>query len=472
MGLGASLAHAQQRHAPEEAPVTTASPDGVVLNHNPADQSTHLTISEALALGPALTTVVPQTAVDLSSEHAPWLPKAASLGALLSLFAAVAGRQAGAWLVSAKEGHIVDHVGEAARQGVGVVVGVGEGVGDLITGVAETARDIVLLISGDEVTRALYRALLEALRNDFWGVMGALVQAFGEPIVTDWQEGRYGEAVGRMLFELLVALAGVVIGGAGLAVYAAYIVRYLSKIGQLNKLLKVLLRAGVKVENLVRAGIPTQDLLRAGVTPNALRRAGVSMEDLMRSPPTQARNRPSSNPTPDLAQLIKRYGDNARQIISKYGNKLGQDILITYDRVADIDGADRLMRDLLSGTGQTMNSTARGALSELGYAASLSARGFVIEKLADVINGKKAGDIVIRDGPVIDVKDHNWSSHNEHIINHQLQEVLDQAQLHRQRYPGRSVVFAFTDWKHIPQSVVNTLRARGITATEVTWLGK
>jgi hypothetical protein len=127
MGLGASLAHAQQRHAPEEAPVTTASPDGVVLNHNPADQSTRLTISEALALGPALTTVVPQTAVDLSSEHAPWLPKAASLGALLSLFAAVAGRQAGAWLVSAKEGHIVDHVGEAARQGVGVVVGVGEG---------------------------------------------------------------------------------------------------------------------------------------------------------------------------------------------------------------------------------------------------------------------------------------------------------------------------------------------------------
>ncbi|MCG8351807.1 MAG: hypothetical protein MI924_28905, partial [Chloroflexales bacterium] len=196
------------------------------------------------------------------------------------------------------------------------------------------------------------------------------------------------------------------------------------------------------------------------------------VEDLMRPPPTQAHNRPSSNHTPDLAQLVKRYGDNARQIISKYGNKLGQDILITYDRVADIDGADRLMRDLLSGTGQTMNSTARGALSELGYAASLRERGFVIEKLADVIDGQKAGDIVIRDGPVIDVKDHNWSRLNEHIIRNQTQEFIEQAQRHRQRYPGRPVVFAFTDWEHIPQSVVNTLRAHDITVTEVTWLGR
>ncbi|MCG8353462.1 MAG: hypothetical protein MI924_37325, partial [Chloroflexales bacterium] len=277
MGLGASRAHAQQRHTTEEAPITTAPPDGVILDHVPTGQSDQLTIPEALAFGPALTTVVPQTAVDLSSEHAPWLPDAARVGALLSLFAAVAGRKAGAWLVSAKEEQIVHHVGEAARQGVGVVVGVGEGVVDLATGVAETARDIVLLISGDEATRALYRALLEALRNDFWGVMGALVQAFGEPIVTDWQEGRYGEAAGRTLFELLVALSGVITGGASLAIYVAYIVRYLSKIGQLNKLLSVLLRAGVKVENLVRAGIPAQDLIRAGVAPNTLLRAGVSV---------------------------------------------------------------------------------------------------------------------------------------------------------------------------------------------------
>lgn len=96
----------------------------------------------------------------------------------------------------------------------GFFVGIYEGGRDTVVGIATLAWDGVrgLPITGDiygifdpegrDEVRDKYGALWDAFVDDPLGTGGDMLYAMVEPIVTDWEEGRYGEAVGRSLFEI------------------------------------------------------------------------------------------------------------------------------------------------------------------------------------------------------------------------------------------------------------------------------
>lgn len=90
----------------------------------------------------------------------------------------------------------------------------------MVVGLVTLAVDLVRLIVGDEATWRKYGALLEALVRDPLGTIASVLGAIVEPIVADWQAGRYGEAIGRAVFEVLPAILAFFTGGATVAGYA------------------------------------------------------------------------------------------------------------------------------------------------------------------------------------------------------------------------------------------------------------
>ena len=157
----------------------------------------------------------------LSADAGAWLrPVGAAVDWLIRQGAGLVSRalsaDAGAWLrpVGAALTWLI-------RQGAGLIIGFGEGVYDTIAGLVTLVVDVVKLIAGDEATRRKYGALLEALARDPLGTLAGIFEAIIAPIVTDWQAGRYGEATGRTVFELLPAILSIFTGGAGAAGYAA-----------------------------------------------------------------------------------------------------------------------------------------------------------------------------------------------------------------------------------------------------------
>ena len=106
--------------------------------------------------------------------------------------------------------------------------GIGEGAVDTVVGIATLARDGLALspITGDiyglidpegrAEIQGRYQALLEAFVNDPLGTGGQMLQAIIEPVTTDWREGRYGEAIGRVVFEIgMIFVPGDEVGKAG-----------------------------------------------------------------------------------------------------------------------------------------------------------------------------------------------------------------------------------------------------------------
>ena len=173
----------------------------------------------------------------LSADAGAWLrPVGAALTWLIRQGAGLVSRalsaDAGAWLrpVGAALTWLI-------RQGAGLIIGFGEGVYDTIAGLVTLVVDVVKLIAGDEATRRKYGALLEALARDPLGTLAGIFEAIIAPIVTDWQAGRYGEAAGRTVFELLPAILSIFTGGAGAAGYAA-------KAGSVGKTADALADAG------------------------------------------------------------------------------------------------------------------------------------------------------------------------------------------------------------------------------------
>lgn len=129
--------------------------------------------------------------------------------------------------------------------------GIGEGLVDTVTGIASLVWDGVRLapITGDiygffdpegrAEVQDRYANLWEAFTSDPLGTTGDLLYAMVEPIVMDWNEGRYGEAIGRGLFEIaLFFVPGDELGKAGK-------VGVLARIDQMlpDELLGVLARA-------------------------------------------------------------------------------------------------------------------------------------------------------------------------------------------------------------------------------------
>ncbi len=175
-------------------------------------------------------TAPPHTVVSLpqllvqTTDAAPWATWGIGIaGSLLS--AAAAWRTATGGALPADAGAWLRPVGAAVdwliRQGLGLIIGFGEGVYDTIAGLVTLVVDVVKLIAGDAATRRKYGALLDALARDPLGTLARIFEAIIEPIKTDWQAGRYGEAIGRAVFELLPAILAIVTGGGSAAGYAA-----------------------------------------------------------------------------------------------------------------------------------------------------------------------------------------------------------------------------------------------------------
>ena len=182
---------------------------------------------------------VPQLLMQ-TTDAAPWVTW--GIGIAGSLLSAAAARQTTtSRALSADAGAWLRPVGAALtwliRQGAGLIIGFGEGVYDTIAGLVTLVVDVVKLIAGDEATRRKYGALLEALARDPLGTLAGIFEAIIAPIVTDWQAGRYGEAAGRTVFELLPAILSIFTGGAGAAGYAA-------KAGSVGKTADALADAG------------------------------------------------------------------------------------------------------------------------------------------------------------------------------------------------------------------------------------
>ncbi|MGB9752877.1 HNH endonuclease [Roseiflexus castenholzii] len=158
-----------------------------------------------------------------AADAAPWVERA--IGIAGSLLAGIVAwltvthqapqRTSNSWFSQA-----VDALRWAGEQAAGVFVGLFEGVYDTVAGLVTLGVDLVKMIAGDAGTRQKYGALIEALITDPLGTAGNVLWSIVEPIVTDWQEGRYGEAVGRTVFEILPAILAIFTGGATAAGYA------------------------------------------------------------------------------------------------------------------------------------------------------------------------------------------------------------------------------------------------------------
>ncbi|MFQ3632825.1 HNH endonuclease [Roseiflexus sp.] len=188
----------------------------------------------------------PQSVVSLPhlleqvAPAAPWAERA--LGIAGSLLTGIV-----AWVAVAQPAsqHTSDswfsQAGAALRwmgeQTVGVVVGMFEGLYDTVVGLVTLVVDLVKIIAGDRGTQQKYAALIDALITDPLGTVGRVLWSIVEPIATDWQESRYGEAIGRVVFELLPAILAIFTGGVTAA-------GYVSKVGTVGKGMDALGDAG------------------------------------------------------------------------------------------------------------------------------------------------------------------------------------------------------------------------------------
>ncbi|MCL6539151.1 MAG: hypothetical protein K6T87_00940 [Roseiflexus sp.] len=227
-------------------------------------------IGGTAGITPPTVTAPPQTVVSLpqllaqTTDAAPWATWGIGIaGSLLS--AAAAWRTATGGALPADAGAWLRPVGAAldwiVRQGAGLVIGFVEGVSDTISGLVTLVGDLVKLIAGDAATRRKYGALWDALVRDPLGTLARIFEAIIAPIKTDWQAGRYGEAIGRAVFELLPAILAIVTGGGSAAGYAA-------KAGSAGKAADALADAGRAADALADAGRAADALTDAGRTLN------------------------------------------------------------------------------------------------------------------------------------------------------------------------------------------------------------
>lgn len=98
--------------------------------------------------------------------------------------------------------------------GAGVLEGAGEGLYDTISGIKDLGLGAWNITGGwltdPEQASASWKTFKDTTKA-VWDDPKQLVDAVTAPIQEDWSEGRYGEAVGRSLFEV----AGVLLGTKG-----------------------------------------------------------------------------------------------------------------------------------------------------------------------------------------------------------------------------------------------------------------
>lgn len=134
------------------------------------------------------------------------------------------------------------------------------------------------------------------------------------------------------------------------------------------------------------------------------------------------------------------------------------------EKVADLPGSEGWVKDLSTANNPTTTVGTRG---EMRVAAVLREAEVPIEKVADTIGGKKAGDI-LTPGRVIDVKtltiDESYLKLPKFIKERQIQEMVAQAKSWATRYPGRKPVYIFEGMptEGIPPDMRAALQSAGV----------
>ncbi|MBA3947649.1 MAG: DNA/RNA non-specific endonuclease [Herpetosiphonaceae bacterium] len=113
----------------------------------------------------------------------------------------------------------------AGCQVLGFFKGFGEGAVDTVKGLWTLGSDGVKLAMGDQATLDKYGALVDAFGRDPGGTLLAMGKGFIAPAVDAWNSGNYGEAAGRVSFDI----ASFVVADHGL-----------DKLGKLGKVDEVL----------------------------------------------------------------------------------------------------------------------------------------------------------------------------------------------------------------------------------------
>lgn len=179
----------------------------------------------------------------------------------------------------------------------------------------------------------------------------------------------------------------------------------------------------------------------------------------------------------DLGALVRNYqarnqGEEALNILQDYGGRLGTHILNSYELIHDIPGSEDILKKLAQEGPKARNGAVNkmnGALGELAYASSLRRNGTDIERVADRIQSLESpnrivdgGDIILRDR-VVDVKNYDWSKRlysSRGGIQKKMKELEEQIRLHNERYPGRTIELAFTNYDNMQPQFKQALLER------------
>ncbi|MEQ9234518.1 eCIS core domain-containing protein [Coleofasciculus sp. E2-BRE-01] len=186
---------------------------------------------------------------------------------------------------------------------------------------------------------------------------------------------------------------------------------------------------------------------------------------------------------PDAAALLGKHGDNAVKALGILGDN-GVDILKKYDNISHIPGASEILKDLTAG-----KTTTKGAIGEIKHIEKLLDEGIEIAKVGDIIGGKKAADIVLKNGKIIDVKYYDWkkrwpfslkqdlakplSPSKQKIFDRDFQTMIDemiaQVKLRKDQYPGAPIEYAFKPpLEDVPDELVKALEKEGVQVVEGT----
>jgi hypothetical protein len=114
-------------------------------------------------------------------------------------------------------------------------------------------------------------------------------------------------------------------------------------------------------------------------------------------------------------------------------------------------------------------------MAELGTMAQLTGQGATVERAADVVQGQRAADLLLKDGPVVEVKDYYWSSpyfQAEANVTDVTRRLVRQAEWLRRRYPDRGLQFAFTDLQRAPREVRFVLNSIGVDLVQASRVGE
>ena len=153
-----------------------------------------------------------------------------------------------------------------------------------------------------------------------------------------------------------------------------------------------------------------------------------------------------------------------KMLAEALGEERASDLSAEIQRLASVQGTRRLVNALPLSSSPAM----LGALAEVYYAVHLLEAGGTVAAVADHKEGRRAADVVLEDGTIIEVKDYNWSGAyflKPENVQEAAQRLVRQTEWLRQHYPGRSLYVAFTDLDGAPEQLARLLQSVGLLLT-------